>query len=155
MFEGVGLALVAAPSLDLRREDLRLDESRGGCCGDASAEVSEDGLLVSVLLLSEGWRGATDPALDIAAFAAFFFPLLGASRGSGAAASGDGLGSGMVPPRARLVLRCSRSAGGEGWAVALRLRGAGAVLVVGEGGSVVSMLSAGAAFAVLRVTRLL
>lgn len=41
----------AAPSFDLRRLDLRRLESRGSCCGDVSAEFSEDGLfLISSLL---------------------------------------------------------------------------------------------------------
>lgn len=91
-------------SFDLRRLDLRRDESRGACCGDVSADVlSEDG-----------------PALDIAADAALFLPLFGASTGSGCSWSASGLVAAALLPRGRLVLRSV--AGGDGCGAALRLR---------------------------------
>ena len=47
--------LVVTPSLDFRRLDLRLDESRAVCCGEVSAEVPDEGLPVSVMCPSSSF----------------------------------------------------------------------------------------------------
>lgn len=112
---------VCRPSFDLRRLDLRRDESRGACCGDVSADVlSEDGLSMSVFRSQFFCDGPADPALDIAADAALFLPLFGASTGSGCSWSASGLVAAALLPRGRLVLRSV--AGGDGCGAALRLR---------------------------------
>lgn len=109
-------AAVCRPSLDLRRLDFRRDESRGACWGDVSADVlSEDGLSMSVFRSRSFCDGTADPALDIAAGAALFLPLFGASTGSGCSWSASAL-----LPRGRLVLRSV--AGGDGCGADLRLR---------------------------------
>lgn len=125
--------LLVPPSLDLRRLDLRREESRGTCWGDVSAEEPEFGLSMSALPRRLDRDGAADP-VDITAAAARLPRFGTASTGVGAV-SGSASGSvvsGSVVPRGRLVLRCSRAVGGVGSVVAaLRLRGAGVARVGG------------------------
>lgn len=123
------------PSLDLRRLDLRRDESRGTCCGDVSADEPEFGLSMSALPRWLARGGAADPVLDITAATARL-PRFGAASASAAAGAVSGSVSGSVVsgcwlPRGRLVLRCSRAIGGVESAGAFRLRGAGVARVDG------------------------
>ena len=80
------------PSLDLRRLDLRRDESRGTCCGDVSADEPEFGLSMSALPRRPDRGGAADPVLDITAATALF-PRFGAASAAGGAVGGSASGS--------------------------------------------------------------
>ena len=127
-----------SPSLLFLRLDLRLEESRGACCGDVSPEVPEDGLLASAAC---SWfcSISTYPALDIAA-AELFLPFFRTSSGESRASNL------LSPPRGLLVFRVSRWACGGASAEALRLR------VMGErciGGDPVSVAEEGVVLSAL------
>lgn len=95
-------------SFDLLRPAFFLGESREGCCGEVSTELSEDG-----------------PALDISAAVDALLPFLRSSAGvAGPAGS-------VLLPRARLGRRLACEGAGGGSAAALRFLDAGSGRIAG------------------------